>query len=124
MIIETDKYIVRELESGLLENFIKEGAHIVAEDVRLLKKANMQISTRDKYVVLVNSSQFNSISKEARELSASKEFSNETIAKALMTPSTGHKLIVQFYLRVNKPHIITKPFTDKNLAINWLKTYL
>lgn len=123
-LIETDKYIVREIENGLIENYIKEGVHIGKEDVESIKRANMKISSRDRYVVLVISKEFTSISKEARELSASKEFANETIAKALIAPSTAHKIVSQFYLKVNKPVILTKIFTDVDQAKVWLREFL
>lgn len=122
--IETDKYIVREIESGLIENYIKEGVHLLREDVESIKRANIEVSSRDKYVVLVNSKEFTSISREARELSASREFAKETIAKALMAPSTGHKIVSQFYIRVNKPVILTEIFTDIDKALVWLRSFL
>lgn len=122
--IELDKFEVTLLEEGIIENFVKPMKHVEANDIIELKEANKSLAQGKPYTVLVSSGHLASISKEAKELTASKEFAQNTIAKALICDSLGTKLVVNLYLKINKPFIHTKSFTNKNEAVNWLRLQL
>lgn len=122
--LTTEKTEVHLLEPGIIENIVKPGASIEAEDIQQLKEKNVELSHGEKYVVLVSSGHLSSISKEARELTASKEFAQNTLAKALLVESLGHRIVGQFYLKINKPHIKTRLFTDRTIALIWLRNIL
>ena len=108
MQFESEKFRVEEISKGVLINYIKKGIHIEKEDVVMLKEINKKLSSTKKYTVLVDAQEFTSISNEARKLSASKEYAQKTIAKALLIPTLGHKLVANFYIKVNKPVIKTR----------------
>lgn len=116
-----ERFDIIVLEPGIVEVIIKESVHVEATDVRRIKEINRSFMKDARYCVLVTSHFLSAISREARELSASAEFNKETIAKALMTNSTGHRLVGNFYLTVNKPHIKTKLFSERLKAIDWLR---
>ncbi|MBS1636860.1 MAG: hypothetical protein JST26_13165 [Bacteroidetes bacterium] len=120
--LTSEKTEVLILEPGIIENIVKPGAIIETEDIRLLKEKNERLSKGKKYAVLVTSGHLSSITKEARELVASKEFAQNTMAKALLIESLGHRIVGNFYLRINKPHIKTRLFADRDVAILWLKS--
>ncbi len=122
--IDLDKFEVMLLEDGIIENFIKPMKHVDLVDIVQLKEANKSLANGKPYTVLVVSGHLASISKEAKELTASKEFAQNTIAKALICDSLGSKLVVNLYLKINKPYILTKSFTNKNEAVNWLRSHL
>lgn len=123
-IIQGKKHISKLLEPGIIENAIQEGVHIEDTDVLEIKHHNLSLTKGKRYTVLVSSGYLSSISKEARELTASKEFAMNTVAKAIIVDTTGHQLIGNFYLNVNKPHIKTKLFTNREKALNWLREIL
>lgn len=118
--VELEKAVIQLIDNRVLENRIKDHVQIEVEDIVAIKKAHMQLTKGESYVVLVYSGEFSSISKEARELSAGDEYVKETIAKALLVNSLGQKLVVNFYLSVNRPKIKTKMFLDKKKALEWL----
>lgn len=109
------------MEKGIIENFFKGGDIIEVDDFLELRKENLKIALNQPYTVLVEAEELTSFSKESRELAASKEFVGITIAKALYIKSLGQRIIGNFYLHVNKPHIQTKLFTHRIKAINWLR---
>ncbi len=112
------------LEPGLLENKVLDGYTLEADDVLELKKVNVELTNDDNYAVLVIFGHLTEVSQGARELIASKEFQRKTVAKALLVTNIGHRLLGNFYLSVNKPSIKTRLFTDRNSAIDWLRTEL
>ena len=122
--IFTRKCRARLLEPNLLENKILDGFTVEPDDVHELKKANIELTHDGNYVVLVIFGHLSDVSKGARELIASKEFQRNTLAKALLVNNIGHRLIGNFYLSVNRPAIKTQLFTDRELAIMWLRQEL
>ena len=121
-----NKVEFNNLGNGIIENIVKGGVSIEYEDVLQIKETNQSLANGKKYVLLISSEPFATISKAARELSASKEFAETTLAKAILVDSLGQTLVVNFYLSINKPKIKTKMFSmkDRDKAIEWLKTIL
>lgn len=111
---------IRLINSSLVENVIIDYTSIDTEDVLKIKKVNLQLTDGKPYAVLVDSGLFTSITKEARELIASAEFAQKTIAKAILVHSLGHRIVGEFYIKINKPLIKTKIFANRDKAIEWL----
>ena len=61
---------------------------------------------------------------ETREFWAKKESCTYASADAYITNYLGHKIIGNIYLKFNKPGRPTRIFTNKEDAIEWLKTFL
>lgn len=122
--ISIDKSEVFLLEDGILENHIKSMSHIEESDIWAIKKANISLTNGKPYCILVTAGHLSSISKEAKELTASKDFAQNTVAKAFLVDSLGHKTVGNLYLKINKPHIKTKVFTNRELAIDWLRSQI
>lgn len=112
---------IQLIDEQIIENIIDENATVDTKDLLEIKQANLNLTKGKKYVILVNSGNFSTITKEARELSASKEFMQNTIAKALLVNSLAQLIIGRFYIKINKPHIKTELFKDRNEAIKWLQ---
>ena len=119
--IHTKKIRIRFLEEGIVENYFKGGDLMEVDDFIELKKVNLNLFANKPYTVLVEAEELTSFSKESREYVASKEYVGLTIAKALYIKSLGQRIVGNFYLHVNKPHIKTKLFTDRTKAIDWLR---
>jgi hypothetical protein len=122
--IETEKIKIRVLEDGIIENLFKGGHCIEAQDFFELRRINLQLMNKMPYVVFVEAEDLTSFSRQARELIASKKFAGITLAKALFIKSLGQRIIGNFYMQVNRPHIKTKLFTDREKAIEWLREQL
>ncbi|MEX1001751.1 MAG: hypothetical protein WDZ35_06515 [Crocinitomicaceae bacterium] len=122
--VETSISTITLLEDGILENIVHDGCTVTAENLKEIKAANLQLMGEQPYCVLIVSGMMSDISTEARELAASAEFVQNTIAKALLVNSLGHRLVGQFYIKINRPCIKTKLFTDKTKAMMWLRKQL
>jgi hypothetical protein len=122
--IDLDKFNLTLVEAGIIENYIKPGVLIEAADAWELKRQNLLLAEQKEYCVIVVSGHLSSVSKEAREVVASREFVVKTKAKALIVDSLGHRIVGNFYLSVNKPYIKTKIFSDRSEALKWLRIQL
>jgi hypothetical protein len=122
--IDLEKYRLTLVESGIIENYVKPGVLIEAADVWEIKRQNLILTDQKEYCVMIISGHLSSVSKEAREVVASREFMGNTLAKALIVDSLGHRIVGNFYLSVNKPFIKTKIFSDRTEALKWLRIQL
>ncbi|MBL7922116.1 MAG: hypothetical protein JNJ40_17510 [Bacteroidia bacterium] len=122
--ITTAKYEVTLLEDGIVENFIKSGAVMEEQDVTMLKQHNFEAAGQKPYVILVTPGELVTFTSEARQLAASKNFIEAARAKALLINSIGNKIMGNFYLKVNKPFIKTKIFSDREKALVWLRSII
>ena len=122
--IDLRHFKVRLIEKQIVENTLKEGVEIDVQDILELKQANLSLTNKEKYAILVTPKEFSSVTKKARELSSSKEIVGNTLAKAFLVKNFGQKLVVNFYMKVNRPFIKTQVFTDREEALKWLRNEL
>jgi hypothetical protein len=119
--IITSGFEARILEEGVVENILKEGVTLDAQMAWDIKSSNMQLMGGKKYKVLLKAHYLSEVTREAREIVASEKFTMDTIAMALMAESTGHRIVGNFFLTINKPVTKTALFTDQEKAMNWLR---
>ncbi|MCC6371663.1 MAG: hypothetical protein IT236_11710 [Bacteroidia bacterium] len=119
--VEIEKARLTLLEEGIIEVYFMGDKTIEVADIMEVRRINLNLSEGRPYAVLVESEDMTSYSRETRELLASKGFMGLTKAKALVFKNLAQRIIGNFYLHVNKPHIKTRLFNDRRKAIIWLK---
>lgn len=117
--IETEKFIATLLGGGIIENRIKDEVTLDKEGVLELKRANMALANGQKYATIVSVGFLSGITKEARELMATQEFIQNAVAKGLIVETLGHRIAANFYMRVNKPAMLTQVFKTREEALWW-----
>jgi hypothetical protein len=120
----TSKCRITLLEPNLLENFVLDYAVIELEDLLEAKKINQELTNGEPYVAILTFGDMTEVTKEAREQIASLQHKQNTIAKAILIKNIGERLLGNFYLSVNKPFIKTRLFTNRELALIWLRQEL
>jgi len=73
-----------------------------------------------KVLKLIDSRSNWSIEKKARNFIDSKDVKDNTIARAVVKSSVINSKLINFFTKLNRPHIPTKIFTDYDEAYNWL----
>jgi hypothetical protein len=119
-IIETEKCIIKIYDDDLLEYNIKEGAVLNGADVLFGKKETFKRRPHTKFYVLAEGIDFFTMTPEAREICASREFSDNTHAIAFYTHNISVMLLGELYNKINKPHVPTKVFYNLDNAREWL----
>ena len=115
-----DKSTLTLLEDGILKIEIKEGAIVLAEDIMELQQPKLELSENKPHCVLFIMPRFGSLTKEGREFSASPAANVNAIAKAVIAPNLGMRIVANFFISRNKPPIPHKVFTKQEDAILWL----
>jgi len=118
-VIETAKCVIK-IYDDLIEYEVKEGAIINAADVIFGKKEVIKRRPHSKFYILAEGVDFFTMTAEAREICASKAYSDNTHAIAFYTGNISVMLLGELYNKINKPHVTTKIFYDLYNAKNWL----
>lgn len=119
--IETEKFIATMLGDGIIENRIKDEVTLDKAGVLEMKRANMTLANGQKYATIVSVGFLSGITKEARELMATEEFIQDAVAKGLIVETLGHRIAANFYMRVNKPAMLTQVFKTREEALLWVR---
>lgn len=114
-----DKYALFLRSDDIIQLQIKEGFHGELHDAENVVKCIKLLSNKKKYALLAIYSAFNTFSKKNQEYAAK---NIEINAHAIVNDSLATKLLGNFYIKMNKPIVPTKVFSDVDSAIKWLKT--
>lgn len=123
-IIELSHSTIQLRSDGILQvDFVDECMLDVAECEELIRNYTAVLNTR-KVPILHIFGRYTGATKGARDFSASPEGLKHSLAEAYVLKSLAHRLLLNFYIKFNKPAVPTKYFTTKQEAIAWLLKYL
>ncbi len=118
--LETDSFIETVHKSALVFLTIKDNVTFDVKEMLEAKKFSTSLLPDKKiYLIVIVEGNFNT-SKEARELLANPDYSAHHAAIAVVTKNMGIKLLVQMYIKVNKPKVDIKLFKNEHEAHKWI----
>lgn len=115
-----EKYVDSD---GILRIKVIEGAHMDVASLKEDGEANIQLTGNRRVLALYDSRGFFTIEPEAREYLRSGIVDPTRIATAVLTDRLATKLLVNFFIRFNKPKTPMKMFTNEKQALIWLKSF-
>jgi hypothetical protein len=92
-----------------------------ATQVQEIITEQKEISQGQSYPVLVLAGEYTLVSADARELMATQAATEFSLAEAYVIKSTAQRLLINFYLKINKPKVPTCFFYDQSGAEKWLR---
>ena len=122
--ISIEKFDIIVHESGVIENIVKKAAVIDVEDIKSLINPNVSLTKNTHYAALIDFDELSSFTKDAMNYTAKKETSPKIIARAFMVNDLAKRIVGNFYVKVVRPQINTKLFTERLKAIAWLEEQL
>ena len=121
--IELNKAICSISDDYIITIVIPKNIEIEVDDVLAIRNANEKLSNGKNYVVLVLVGEFSTISKEAREATATSDFGETRKAMAFIISSLPQRIVGNFFINMNNPPTPTKIFNSKEEALAWLKNF-
>lgn len=91
------------------------------EDVKEVLRATGELTGYKKHPTLTIPGKYSEATKEALDFIFSEESTIFASADAYVINSLSQKIIGNFYLKLKKPDIPTRLFTNEKTAIEWLK---
>lgn len=115
-----EKFTISWIEPGIIRIAVHENVHLEFDDVKEIQIHKSELSKNRKHGVLFITPRFGNISRDAKAYLASPEASLNCIAKAAITANLGMRLLVNFFISVNKPPIIHRAFNEEEKGKKWL----
>lgn len=109
---------------GIVELHTSNNHEYEIQDVKENVSAIGHLSRGKKVPVLIIGGAFTSVSKEARVYMASEKSLKYSLCEAFLLNSLPQKLLIGFYIKVNKPLAPSCAFSNKEEAIKWLSGFL
>lgn len=122
-IVET-AIVKMEIQDDIMIIVIKDDADIDIDNVKEAVEVRKKMQGGKPMLVLIDNTGIWQIDKEANSYSASKEVVALSKAVAVLTDSSLPKrLIGNFFIKLNKQHMPTKLFNNKEKALAWLNSF-
>ena len=122
MEIAETNYVTVWIEDGILFCSYKEQITIDLDTAKKIVKDRIEFTKGVSYPILIDFTNLKSVTKDARD------FMNEPtgglsglVKGAFLSNSVVTTVFINLYLKINKPTIPTRFFTNKQEALNWLK---
>jgi hypothetical protein len=110
-------------DDGIIELYANDHHVYIIEDVKENVKTFGELTGNEKVPVLIIGGSFSSLDDQTREFMATEESLKYSKAEAFLITSLAQKILINFYIKFNKPLVPTRVFTDKEEAIEWLMQY-
>jgi hypothetical protein len=111
-------------EDGILELHTSNDHVYSIEDTKENVAAFGQLTNHQKVPVLILGGSFSSLTPETRKFMATEESLLYSKAEAFLLKSLAQKILINFYIKFDKPLVPTRVFTKEDEAIKWLKGFL
>ena len=103
---------------------IREGAEISLEDAKELVTIGSELTKGIRVGAIVDARAHFTDTNESRKYFAEHTKKNQFAAVAIITSSLAQRLIVNFYINVDRPNVPTKMFGSEEEALKWLRKIL
>jgi hypothetical protein len=115
--------VIKLREDGIIEIDCRNNYEYSVNDVKENWAIIKELAKGKKILVFNNMPEFTTASKETREFVAKGEHKDFIAAEAFVIQSLAQKILGNFYLKINKPVVPAKIFTNKENAVQWLSTF-
>lgn len=120
--LETAKYMTMEIKKGILVVEYSD-VHITLEVARDIVRSRLKYQKCDMIPALAHGKSILSANKEARDYFAT-EGNEGMSALAIIMESAFSCVLGNFYLKVSKPNIPTRLFSNEEQATKWLQQFI
>jgi hypothetical protein len=109
---------------GIIKIVYKDDHEFNINDAKKSLKDIEQITNGKTLPILKVPGKYSSIDNEARKFISSSEGMKHSSAEAFVTTFLPHRIIGNFYMKINKPVKPTAFFESEKQAIEWLKKFI
>ncbi len=116
-------HICFEIKEGVLHSSYSKEIDIDLQIAQEVVSYRVMYQENQDYPVVAYGEPVNSMTKEARDFFANDVGLKNVTALAIVINNALEKMLGNFYIKVSKPKVPTKLFTDLDSAIDWVKQF-
>jgi hypothetical protein len=110
-------------DEGILHVEMYSFADVTVEKVKENFDAIKQLLGNNRVLILINTKSGFKFRSEARSYVAINDEAINRVATAFVVNSFANKLVVNLYIKFNKPVVPTRMFLSEENALKWLRTF-
>ncbi len=118
------EFVDLEIHNNFLIARYKAGPKIDLVAAKLILQERLEFTNYRSVPVLVIDSGLVSMDKQARDFLSSDEGVRGIRASAIISSSVVNSMLVNFILKISRPNLPVKVFTDRIAAENWLNSFV
>jgi hypothetical protein len=118
------QYVDLKWIGRVLQATYKPGPKIDLDAAKTILQERLDFTNGKSVPVLVVDSGVVSMDKNARDFLSSNDGIKGIRASALISQSRVNSMLVNFVIKISRPNLPVKVFTDRSSAINWLESFL
>ena len=122
-IIEFSHTKISLRKDGIMQLDIAKDVVYTVKDLREIGEAIQKMSNGARFPLLQIAGQYASIEVEARKFVA-KDQTKYATASAIVNTSFAQNLIAKFYIKINRPLVPTRIFSNREDAEKWLLAFV
>jgi hypothetical protein len=125
MLSRDNDYVSMWIEEGVLFSDYKKKLIIDLDTAKKIVQDRLDFTEGKSYPIVIDFSNLKSADKAARDYMNDPQGGLKGIlAGAFLSNNAVATLFINLYLRINKPSVPAKFFTDRREALEWLKTVM
>jgi hypothetical protein len=121
--VQETPYIDFEISHGILIGTYKPNILITLKHAKEIVASRIAFMDGNDMPILILNQGIIKMDKDARDYLASAEGIKGLKCAAILINSNFISITVNFFLKVTKPKLLVKTFTDKEEALNWLQDF-
>lgn len=121
ILYESTSAVVSALEPNILFLVVRSGQSFTAEESRTISNLALE-HFKGKYKVLTLPEEHAVIESDVRNYLVTPERKERVLADAIVITNLPHRLLADFYLKVQRPDIPTQFFKTFEEALEWLRS--
>lgn len=121
--VQQTPYIDFEINNGILIGTYKPNILITLKHAKEIVASRIAFMEGNDMPILILNQGIIKMDKDARDYLASAEGIKGLKCAAILINSNFISITVNFFLKVTKPKLLVKTFTDKEEALNWLQDF-
>jgi len=118
------KFVDLEFKDNFLVARYKAGPKIDLSAAKIILSERIEFTNNTSYPVLVIDSGLVSMDKQARDFLSSNEAIEGIRASAIISSSVVNSMLVNFILKISRPNLPVRVFTDRKTAETWLNSFV
>lgn len=107
-------------ENGIIRLVLAPATELENDDIDHIYSAVRRVADSDRYYIVVDASDIIASSNEVRDYAAKHADAGKIRACGIVCNSLSVKIIINFFLKFNKPLYPTRMFNSMNEAIQWV----
>ena len=117
---DKENYSIEILDDKIMHILVKEFCELNVNDLTEMQIWVKSQSSKKDWINLIQFGNGSSVTRDAREYAAGENGNMNSVGSAILVRNLAQQLIIDYYIKFNKPKFPTAAFYKKEKALKWI----